>query len=92
MTESGWLRSGVTVTPVGGGEERMMTGARGGRGDEGEEVVGVCVGGSVGEPHEMEDGGLPAQSCISLMNSQSMFESVNGNRMVRCSMLVSDRV
>ena len=69
MTESGWRRSGVT--PVGGGEERVMVGARGVGGEEGGEVE-VGVGGSVGGSHEMEDGGSPAHSCISLMNSQSM--------------------
>ena len=68
------------MTPVGGGEERVMVG---GRGVVGGEIAGVCVGVSVGvcigvgvmvvdESHEMEDGGSPAHSCISLTNSQSV--------------------
>ena len=41
------------------------------------EIAGVGVGISVGvtvvdESHEMEGGGSPAHSCISLMNSQSV--------------------
>ena len=56
---------------MGGGEERVMVGAQGVGGEEGRKVKGV-VGGSVGRPHETEDGGSPAHSCISLMNSQSM--------------------
>ena len=44
MTESGWQRSGVTVTPAGGGEEKVMVGARGMGGDEGGEVLGISVG------------------------------------------------
>ena len=42
MTESGWQRSGVT--PVGGGEKKVMVGARGMGGDEGGEVLGISVG------------------------------------------------
>ena len=64
------------MTPVGGGEERVMVG---GRGVVGGEIAGVCVGVSVGvgvtlvdESHEMEDGGSPVHSCISLTNSQSV--------------------
>ena len=49
----------------------MVGGAEGVVGEE--EVVGVGgVGVSVVGPHEMEDGGSPAHSCISLMNSQSV--------------------
>ena len=62
------MRSGVTV---GGGEESVMVGAVGVGG-------GVVVGGgSVGgvSVHEMEDGGSPVHTCISLMNSQSMLSS-----------------
>ena len=78
VTESGWWRSGVTVTPVGGGEERVMVGAGGvGGGEVGEvvgvcvegevggEVVGICVGRVVGKSHETVDGGSPAHSHIS---------------------------
>ena len=54
---------------MGGGEERVMVGAGGVGGGE---VEGVGVGGSVGRPHKMEDGGSLAHSCISLLNSQSM--------------------
>ena len=65
------------MTPVGGGEERVMVGGRGvvggAEGVVGEEGVGVgVVGVSVVVPHEMEGGGSPAHSCISLMNSQSV--------------------
>ena len=43
-------------------------------GEGGGEEVGVCVVGSVvvGESQEMEDGGSPTHSCISLINSQSV--------------------
>ena len=43
-------------------------------GEGGGEEVGVCVVGSVvvGESQEMEDGGSPVHSCISLINSQSV--------------------
>ena len=46
----------------------------GGVGEGGGKEVGVCVVGSVvvGESQEMEDGGSPAHSCISLINSQSV--------------------
>ena len=84
--------SGVTV---GGGEESVMVGAVGVGG-------GVVVGGgSVGgvSVHEMEDGGSPVHTCISLMNSQSMSALVNSYVMVReikpflCKVKVSlDRV
>ena len=67
------------MTPVGGGEERVMVSAGG---VEGGEVVGICVeggeggevvvGGVVGESHEMVNGGSPAHSRISLMNNQSI--------------------
>ena len=67
LTESGWPRSGLSVAPVGGGEERVR---EGGVGEGGGEEVGT--GSVVGEPQEMEDGGSPAHSCISLMNSQSV--------------------
>ena len=56
------------MTPVGGGKERVM-GVVGVVGVVEGEVVGVDVGGG---SHEMEDGGSPEHSCISLMNSQSM--------------------
>ena len=70
MTECGWLRSGLTGSPVGGGEERVR---EGGVGEGGGEVAGVCVVGSVvGEPQEMEDGGSPSHSSISLINIQSV--------------------
>ena len=68
VTECGWLRSGLTGSPVGGGEERVR---EGGVGEGGGEVVGV--GSVVGEPQEMEDGGSPAHSSISLINIQSVF-------------------
>ena len=67
MTECGWLRSGLTGSPVGGGEERVR---EGGVGEGGGEVVDV--GSVVGEPQEMEDGGSPAHSSISLINIQSV--------------------
>ena len=69
MTEYGWLRSGLTGSPVGrgGGEERVR---EGGVGEAGGEVVGV--GSVVGESQEMEDGGSPAHSSISLINIQSV--------------------
>ena len=55
------------MTPVGGGEERVREGGvREGGGEE------VGAGSVVGESQEMEDGGSPAHSCISLMNSQSV--------------------
>ena len=70
------------MTPVGGGEERVMGGARGvGEGEIAGVGVGVGVGIGVGigvgvtvvdGSHEMEDGGSPVHSCISLMNSQSV--------------------
>ena len=69
LTDSGWPRSGVTD---GGRGERVR---EGGVGEGGGEEVGVCVVvGSVvvGESQEMEDGGSPAHSCISLINSQSV--------------------
>ena len=70
VTECGWLRSGLTGSPVGGGEERLR---EGGVGEGGGEVVGVCVVGSVvGESQEMEDGGSPSHSSISLINIQSV--------------------
>ena len=68
LTDSGWPRSGVTD---GGRGERVREGGVG----EGEgEEVGVGVVGSVvvGESQEIEDGGSPAHSCISLINSQSV--------------------
>ena len=68
VTECGWLRSGLTGSPVGGGEERVR---EGGVGEGGGEVVGVW-GSVVGEPQEMEDGGSPAHSSISLINIQSV--------------------
>ena len=67
VTECGWLRSGLTGSPVGGGEERVR---EGGVGEGGGEVVGV--GSVVGESQEMEDGGSPAHSSISLTNIQSV--------------------
>ena len=67
VTECGWLRSGLTGSPVGGGEERVR---EGGVGEGGGEVVGV--GSVVGESQEMEDGGSPAHSSISLINIQSV--------------------
>ena len=71
MTESGWLRSGVTVTPEAGGDERVMGGGVGE--GEGVEVVGDGVMVVVGvSPHMMGDGGGPEHSIISLMNSQSV--------------------
>ena len=68
MTECGWLRSGLTGSPVGGGEERVR---EGGVGEGGGEVAGVRS--VVGESQEMEDGGSPAHSSISLINIQSVF-------------------
>ena len=68
VTECGWLRSGLTGSPVGGGEERVR---EGGVGEAGGEVAGV--GSVVGESQEMEDGGSPAHSSISLINIQSVF-------------------
>ena len=55
----------------GGGGERVReegVGERGGARKGGGEEISVCVE----EPQEMEDGGSPAHSCISLINSQSM--------------------
>lgn len=69
-----------------------MVGARGVGGEEGGEVEGVGVGGSVGGSHEMEDGGSPVHSRISLMNSQSMSVVVSWNVMFRCVILVCDTV
>ena len=84
------------MAPVGGGEERVMVGAVGVGGEEGGEVVGVCVegveggevvgvcvGGVVGKSHEMVNGGSPAHSRTSLMNSQAMSGLVNRNWMFR---------
>ena len=77
------------MTPVGGGEERVMVGAgrvegseRVGVGEEGE-VMGVCVGEVVGESHAMVNGGSPAHSRTSLMNSQAVSGLVNWNWMFR---------
>ena len=67
VTECGWLRSGLTGSPVGGGEERVR---EGGVGEGGGEVAGV--GSVVGESQEMEDGGSPSHSSISLINIQSV--------------------
>ena len=67
VTECGWLRSGLTGSPVGGGEERVR---EGGVGEGGGEVAGV--GSVVGESQEMEDGGSPSHSSISLINIQSI--------------------
>ena len=77
VTECGWLRSGLTGSPVGGGEERVR---EGGVGERGGEVTGV---GSVeGESQEMEDGGSPAHSSISLINIQPVsWLKLNGIRM-----------
>ena len=83
VTESGWWRSGVTVTPVDWGEERVMIGVVGVGGGEGGKVVGVCVGGVVGESHEMVNGRSPAHSRTSLMNSQAVSGLVNRNWMFR---------
>ena len=68
MTESGWLRSGVTVTPEAGGDERVMGGGVGGVEGVGDGVM-VVVGVSL---HVMGDGGSPEHSIISLMNIQSV--------------------
>ena len=67
VTECGWLRSGLTGSPVGGGEERVK---EGGVGEGGAREGGV--GSVVGESQEMEDGGSPAHSSISLTNIQSV--------------------
>ena len=64
VTECGWLRSGLTGSPVGGGEERLR---EGGVGEGGGEVAGV--GSVVGES---QDGGSPSHSSISLINIQSV--------------------
>ena len=61
---------GLGIT-VGGGEESAMVGAVGVGGGVGS-VGGVLV-------HEMEDGGSPAHTCISLMNNQLMSGLVNSN-------------
>ena len=79
MTECGWLRSGLTGSPVGGGEERVR---EGGVGEGGGEVVGV--GSVVGESQEMEDGVSPSHSSISLINIQSVFR-LKLNMMIRSS-------
>ena len=99
MTESGRQRSGITVTPAGGGEEKVMVGARGMGGDVGGEVFGKSVGEaeevfgmSVGEAHEMEDGGSFVHICTSLINSHSVSSLVNENRMNRPRILLSDIV
>ena len=67
VTECGWLRSRLTGSPVGGGEERVR---EGGVGEGGGEVA--VVESVVGESQEMEDGGSPAHSSISLINIQSV--------------------
>ena len=79
VTECGWLRSGLTGSPVGGGEERVR---EGGVGEGGGEVVGV--GSVVGESQEMEDGVSPSHSSISLINIQSVFR-LKLNMMIRSS-------
>ena len=80
VTECGWLRSGLTGSPVGGGEERVR---EGGVGEGGGEVAGVRS--VVGEPQEMEDGGSPAHSSISLINIQSVVFWLKFNVMIRLS-------
>ena len=45
-----------------------------------------------GTLHKMEDGGVPSHSCISLMNSHSMSDMLNGIWTVIVVMLVSDTV
>ena len=95
LTESGWLRSGVTL---GGGGERVMGGGEGG----GVGWEGVCDEGSVvasvgsegvGVSQEMgDDGRVPPHSRISLMNSQSMSWLVKGKLMISSMVSVTDRL
>ena len=46
----------------------------------------------VGESQEIEAGGVPSHSCISLMNSQSMSKLGNWNLMNSWRILISDTV